>query len=494
MYACGPWKTARASTSREKSRHTGLPRATWPRSVPSGAGSGSSSSGMWFAFNPPEPSVTSAASECSWISRPRTSSRVSSKCAGMYMRLGRLARGQRNRGGRRQGRLLAPRLACPGPLVPLRRELGHEVRVARALDDGVELRAVVADEADALDAHVVDGPAPIAQEHAVVHRNLRLLLRHDPSLDDRQVALDGVAGVLDLLAGVALDLRDVRVLEEVAEERDELLALGGRAGLPVPAQAPPRDFREVEDLVHDRPDSLPALRRLGFLLELGVGDDLQDEVDGPAELVGGNAGAGVARREERHHGGDSDERAGHGWAILYRSGNRSHLRVLQHAARDRKAPLRCRRGCGGAPRAGHPWNCPRWPSGSRARCCRRAGSRRPTSPGALRGRRAGAAPRSRPETWPRSAAGSTRWAPSSAGALRGRASTRRRPRTSGMCRPSARACRAANRCRSRPARSEAPGSARARRRRPRPRAPRPSGASSTTRGRPCSPHPPPWAR
>src|SRR6266699_106598 len=311
MYACGPWKTARASTSREKSRHTGLPRATWPRSVPSGAGCGSSSSGIWFAFNPSGPSVTSAASEWSWINRLRTSHRVSSKWAGTYIgRLGRLARAHGNRGGGGHGRLLAPRLGRAGALVPLRGELGHEVRVARALDDRVELGAVVADEADALDAHVVDGPAPIVQEHAVVDGDLRLLLRDDAGLDDGQLALDGVAGVLDLLPGIALDLRDVRVLEEVAEERDELLPLGGRARLPVAAQASLRDLREVEDLVDHVPDPLPALRRPRFFLQLGVRDDLQDEVDGATELVGGHAGTRVARREERQHGGDHDGRSG----------------------------------------------------------------------------------------------------------------------------------------------------------------------------------------
>src|SRR5712691_9897505 len=145
--------------------------------------------------------------------------------------LGRLARLRRRRGG--DDGLLAPGFSRAGALVLLRLELRDEVGIARALDDRVELGAVVADEADALDAHVVDGPAPVVHEHAVVDRDLGLLLRDDPRLDDRKIALDHVAGILDLLPGVALDLGDVRVLEEIAEELDELVALRGRARLPV---------------------------------------------------------------------------------------------------------------------------------------------------------------------------------------------------------------------------------------------------------------------
>src|SRR5262249_5530172 len=101
---------------------------------------------------------------------------------------------------------------------------GDEIPVARALDDSVELRTVIGDQADSLDGDVVDGPSAIFLHHAIVHRDLGPLLQHDPGLDDRLLAVDGLAEIADRLAGIHLDLRDVRVLEEVTEERDELLA------------------------------------------------------------------------------------------------------------------------------------------------------------------------------------------------------------------------------------------------------------------------------
>src|SRR5215470_8840851 len=246
--------------------------------------------------------------------RPRRRRRSPSGCsANRASSLARLRQRRGRWGGR--GRFLASRFARAGALVALRREPGHEVRVARALDHRVELGAVVADQADALDADVVDGPAAVLEKHAVVDRDFGPLLRHDACLGESQVAFDRIAGIQDLLAGVALDLRDVRVLQEVAEERDELLLLGGRARLPVPAEAALGDLAEVEDLVDDSPYLFAALGGLGFLLELGVGDDLQDEVDGSAELVGGHAGGGIAGYEERQQGRDNGERAHHSHLI-----------------------------------------------------------------------------------------------------------------------------------------------------------------------------------
>src|SRR2546430_15830440 len=64
-----------------------------------------------------------------------------------------------------------------------------------------------------------------------------------------------------------LDLRNVRALEEVSEQRDELRALARRPSLPVTAEAPLRDLREVENLVRDPAQRGPKLRRLRVVLE-----------------------------------------------------------------------------------------------------------------------------------------------------------------------------------------------------------------------------------
>src|SRR2546430_12727398 len=62
-----------------------------------------------------------------------------------------------------------------------------------------------------------------------------------------------------------LDLRNVRALEEVSEQRDELRALARRPSLPVTAEAPLRDLREVENLVGDPAERGPRSeeRRVG---------------------------------------------------------------------------------------------------------------------------------------------------------------------------------------------------------------------------------------
>ena len=127
-------------------------------------------------------------------------------------------------------------------------ELGHEVRVAGALDDRVELRTIVRREADAVQQHVAGPPAIIAGEHMVVDGNPLALLRHDDGSDHATVAVHGVAEVLDVVGQVRLDLgvvpdlrrghggqrraalqrgRAARVLGQPVERRQ--LAVGQRA-------------------------------------------------------------------------------------------------------------------------------------------------------------------------------------------------------------------------------------------------------------------------
>src|SRR5439155_25986219 len=57
----------------------------WPRSVPNGAGSGSTSNGMWFASRPAPVMATSAPRGCAPMSAWSTCTLVSSKCVGRYI-------------------------------------------------------------------------------------------------------------------------------------------------------------------------------------------------------------------------------------------------------------------------------------------------------------------------------------------------------------------------------------------------------------------------
>src|SRR3990172_10778624 len=96
------------------------------------------------------------------------------------------------------------------------------------------------------------------------------------------------------------------MLEEVAEEPDEFLSLARRARLPVTREAALGDLREVEDLVRDRADPPPPLGGLRLLLEAGVGENPQHELDRPAKLVGGRPRRRVTRERQRQDGDESD--------------------------------------------------------------------------------------------------------------------------------------------------------------------------------------------
>src|SRR5207244_11607131 len=146
-------------------------------------------------------------------------------------------------------------------------------------------------------------PAAAPLEHAIVHGDLGPLLRDDARPDRGLVAVHLLTGVDKPLARVSLDPRNVRALEEVTEQPDELLALCRRARLPVAAEAPLRDLPEVENLVGDRAERRPARRSLRILLELGVLEDLQDAIDPAVELITRRARLGA-------RAGDSQEGAG----------------------------------------------------------------------------------------------------------------------------------------------------------------------------------------
>src|SRR5262249_15662526 len=139
---------------------------------------------------------------------------------------------------RRAGRASAPARRRAGAwagrgLGLLRLELLHERLVGLGLQDLVDLGPVIGHEADALDDDVVHEPAPVLLVQPVVDGDLGAPLGDDPGLHGRVVAVDAVADVAHLLALVELDLADVRAIEQLGEQPDELLPLLWGTGIPV---------------------------------------------------------------------------------------------------------------------------------------------------------------------------------------------------------------------------------------------------------------------
>src|SRR5439155_15397783 len=97
----------------------------------------------------------------------------------------------------------------------------------------------------ASDHHKVHGDRPLPGGDQRFHRGL--------------VAVERVAYEDDFLTVVGIELADEQPLEELAEELDELLSLGGAARLPVTCEAPVRELFEVEDVFGEAPDRLAPL-------------------------------------------------------------------------------------------------------------------------------------------------------------------------------------------------------------------------------------------
>src|SRR3989441_1408539 len=138
-------------------------------------------------------------------------------------------------------------------LVPLVLEPPNQIFVRVRSDDSVELRAVVGDQAHVLDEEVVDQPSLAPKDHPRLDRHLGARPRHDAGPDCGQVTVQRLADVPDPLPAVLVHPRDVGPLEEVGEELRELLALGGRASLPVTGEHALGRFRDVERLMGDLP-------------------------------------------------------------------------------------------------------------------------------------------------------------------------------------------------------------------------------------------------
>src|SRR5262245_43073662 len=125
----------------------------------------------------------------------------------------------------------------------------------------VELRPVARDEADPLDDDVVDAPLALEEVHAVVKGDLDALPGHHLRAHDRPAAaLAGFAEEQDLVVTDGLHLRQVCVLQEIPEERDELRLLVALQGRPVTSERPPGDLVEVEHLANDLTDLPQAIR------------------------------------------------------------------------------------------------------------------------------------------------------------------------------------------------------------------------------------------
>src|SRR5262249_15940751 len=140
--------------------------------------------------------------------------------------------------------------------------------------------------------HVIDEPLVAALEHPVIDRNLRALLGDELGAHDRALALDGLAGEMNFLTAVQLDLRDVGALEQVREERAELALPGLSPRCPVPRQGPLGRLGEVEDVVRDPPDRRATIPLPAVLLQLRVVQDLDRAVDLGTELIGRRASPG----------------------------------------------------------------------------------------------------------------------------------------------------------------------------------------------------------
>ncbi len=153
-------------------------------------------------------------------------------------------------------------------------------------------------------------------ENPVVDRHLGAFLRDELGGDGGEVALDPLGEVPDPLPTVELDLRRIGALQQIAEDLDELLALGLGERPPVLGHGPARGLLEVEDLVRDLPHRATALRRAAFPLEGGVLEGPEHPVDRAPELLGGTRARRPAGRRPGEARGQTyppqDERASTG--------------------------------------------------------------------------------------------------------------------------------------------------------------------------------------
>src|SRR5207245_7804651 len=85
---------------------------------------------------------------------------------------------------------LVARLHARGKLGGLRPQVRHERRVRAAPHDTVELRAVIADDADSVQHDVPDEPARVAADQADLDGDVDVAPGEDEQADPRAVAVD----------------------------------------------------------------------------------------------------------------------------------------------------------------------------------------------------------------------------------------------------------------------------------------------------------------
>src|SRR5436190_4455439 len=130
------------------------------------------------------------------------------------------------------------------------------------------LGAIGGHEAHAVDQHVIHLPAAVVEVHPVVDPDLAPPLRDDFRPHRRVGAVDDLARVGDPLTGVGLDAVEVRTLEEIGKEPNELGPLLMGAARPMAGERPACELVEVEQPPSDPPDLGPP----GGLSEtVGVG-------------------------------------------------------------------------------------------------------------------------------------------------------------------------------------------------------------------------------
>ena len=179
--------------------------------------------------------------------------------------------------------LLHLALRTTGEFVPLPGfHLLDQLLIRRARNDAVELRTIVIDQADALDQHIIDQPAPIDFVQSVFDGYLLIASRHHNRLDRRSRPVHLLADILDVafFLGCGLEAIQIRALDEVPEELDEFLLFLRRALAPVHRQRPPGDFLPVKDLIGEFVQALLAFGLPVGRLELRVVQDFQDLIGG----------------------------------------------------------------------------------------------------------------------------------------------------------------------------------------------------------------------